>query len=104
MLTYQLQHWPRRNGRISLTKGLLAICADWQESMKTRILIEENDVRITFSPETELERLCIRDLGDDISVSHSHKDIVLKRRHSNVRRIDDAEPKLDTPNEELAQG
>jgi hypothetical protein len=75
--------------------------------MKTKIHIEDNDVRITFSPESELERLCILDLGDDISVSHCHKDIVLKKRHNNVRRIEEVEPEteieIDTPDEELAQ-
>lgn len=71
--------------------------------MKTKILIEDNDVRITFSPETELERLCILDLGDDISVSHCHKDIVLKKRHNNIRRIEDVEPDVETPEDELAQ-
>jgi len=60
--------------------------------MKTKILIEDNHVSITFSPETDLERMCIQDLGDDISVSHSHKDIVLRRRHAKVRRISDMEP------------
>ena len=33
--------------------------------MKTKIHIEDNDGRITFSPETELDRLCILDLGDE---------------------------------------
>jgi len=60
--------------------------------MKTKIHIEDNEVRITFAPETEIERLCILDLGDDISVSHCHKDLVLKRRRSNVRRIEDVDP------------
>ena len=71
--------------------------------MKTKIQIEDNDVRITFSPETELERLCILDLGDDISVSHCHKDVVLKKRHNNVRRIEEVEPEIETTDEELAQ-
>lgn len=63
--------------------------------MKTKILIEDNHVSITFSPETELERMCVQDLGDDISVSHCHKDIVLRRRHDKVRRISDVE--LEAP-------
>lgn len=64
--------------------------------MKTKILIEDNNVSVTFSPETELERMCLADLGDDISVSHCHKDIVLRRRHSKVRKISDldVEPSL----------
>ena len=60
--------------------------------MKTKILIEDNNVSITFSPETDLERMCLADLGDEISVSHRHKDIVLRRRHDKVRRISDLEP------------
>ena len=80
--------------------------------MKTKIHIEDNDVRITFSPETEIERLCILDLGDDISVSHCHKDLVLKKRHNNVRKLEnledlevlDAEAEVEMPAEELAQG
>lgn len=59
--------------------------------MKTKILIEDNSVSITFSPETDLERMCLNDLGDDISVSHRHKDIVLRRRHDKVRRFADLE-------------
>jgi len=82
--------------------------------MKTKIHIEDNDVRITFSPENEIERLCILDLGDDISVSHCHKDLVLKKRRSNVRRLEnledfedletEAEVEVGMPTEELAQG
>ena len=64
--------------------------------MKTKIHIEDNEVRITFAPETEIERLCIVDLGDDISVSHCHKDLVLKRRRSNVRRIEDIDPEPES--------
>ncbi len=62
--------------------------------MKTKILIDNNDVTITFSPETDLERMCLLELGDEISVSHRHKDIVLKKRHDKIRRISDvdAEP------------
>ena len=60
--------------------------------MKTRILIEDGDVTITFSPETDLERMCLVELGDEISVSHRHKDIVLRKRHDKIRRISDLEP------------
>lgn len=60
--------------------------------MKTKILIEDNEVTITFSPETDVERMCMLELGDEISVSHRHKDIVLKKRHDKVRRISDLEP------------
>ncbi|MGD8418133.1 MAG: hypothetical protein PVH91_13830 [Pseudomonadales bacterium] len=60
--------------------------------MKTKILIEDNDVTMTFSPETDLERMCLMELGDEISVSHRHRDIVLRRRHDRVRRISDIDP------------
>ena len=57
--------------------------------MKTKIAIEENEISITLLPETELERLCIVELGDDISVSHAHKNIILRRRRNDVRKISD---------------
>lgn len=57
--------------------------------MKTKIAIEENEVSITFVPENEVERMCIVELGDEISVSHRHKNIVLRKRHNNVRKISD---------------
>ena len=57
--------------------------------MKTKIDIEENEVSITFEPETEVERLCIVELGDEISVSHRHKNLVLRKRHNNIRKISD---------------
>lgn len=58
--------------------------------MKTIITIEQNDVRITFAPESELERLCLAELGDDISISRSHQSLVLKPRRNPVRRLVDA--------------
>ena len=64
--------------------------------MKTKILVEDNEVTITFSPETDLERMCMLELGDEISVSHRHKDIVLKKRHDKIRRISDVEPETPT--------
>ncbi|HEY5681115.1 MAG TPA: hypothetical protein VIS55_13685 [Pseudomonadales bacterium] len=60
--------------------------------MRTRVQIEDGDVSITFEPESEVERLCITELGDEISVSRSHKNIVLRRRRDNVRKISDLEP------------
>ena len=60
--------------------------------MKTKIEVEDNEVSITFVPETEVERLSIVELGDEISVSHRHKSIVLRKRHNNVRKISDLGP------------
>ncbi|MEJ2087118.1 MAG: hypothetical protein P8Y69_01245 [Gammaproteobacteria bacterium] len=71
--------------------------------MKTKILIEDNHVSITFSPETDIERMCIQDLGDEISVSHRHQDIVLKRRHDKVRRVSDVEEEVIHPVESRLQ-
>ena len=56
--------------------------------MKSTILIEDGDVKVSFTPESDLERIALNDLGDDISVSHSHQSIVLRRRRAEVRRID----------------
>jgi len=53
--------------------------------MKTTITIEHNDVKITFSPESELERLSLAELGDDISISRSHQSLVLRPRRNPVR-------------------
>jgi hypothetical protein len=57
--------------------------------MKTTITIEQNDIKISFAPETELERLSIVELGDDISISRSHQSLVLRPRKGQVRRISD---------------
>ena len=59
--------------------------------MKTTITIQDGQVRLSLSPETDIEKLTIRELGDDISVSRSHEGIVLRPRAKahNVRRIND---------------
>lgn len=57
--------------------------------MKTTITIELNDVRISFAPESELERLSLAELGDDISISRSHQNLVLRPRRNPVRKISD---------------
>lgn len=61
--------------------------------MKTTITIEHSDVKITFSPESELERLSLAELGDDISISRSHQSLVLKPRRNPIRKIVDASEK-----------
>jgi hypothetical protein len=55
--------------------------------MKTTITIEHNDIKISFAPESELERLALVELGDDISISRSHQSLVLRPRRNPVRRI-----------------
>jgi hypothetical protein len=58
--------------------------------MKTTITIELNDIRFTFAPESELERLSLAELGDDISISRSHQSLVLRPRRNPVRKLADA--------------
>jgi hypothetical protein len=59
-------------------------------TMKTTITIELNDIKISFAPESELERLSLVELGDDISISRSHQSLVLRPRRNPVRRLADA--------------
>ncbi len=59
--------------------------------MKSTITIELNDIKVTFSPENELERLSLVELGDDISISRSHQSLVLRPRRSPVRKLAGAE-------------
>jgi hypothetical protein len=61
--------------------------------VKTTITIQDGQVRLSLSPETNVEKLTIRGLGDDISVSRSHEGLVLRPRAKphNVRKIDDCE-------------
>jgi hypothetical protein len=58
--------------------------------MKTTITIEQNDIKIAFAPETELERLSLVELGDEISISRSHQSLVLRPRKGEVRRLANA--------------
>jgi hypothetical protein len=61
-----------------------------EKTMKAIITVQDGDVRVTFTPESEIERLSLMELGDDVSVSRSHQSIVLKpRRATNVRKITD---------------
>jgi hypothetical protein len=59
--------------------------------VKTTITIEDGDIRIAFAPESEIERMALSDLGDDVSVSRAHQSLVLRRRRANnVSRLVDA--------------
>jgi hypothetical protein len=58
--------------------------------MKTTISIEGSSVKISFSPETDLEKMCLRELGEEVSVSRCHQDLVLRQRRGTVRNIVDA--------------
>lgn len=68
--------------------------------MKTTITIEDHTVKITFTPENDLEKLCVRELGDDIGFSRSHQSLVLRQRKAAVRRVVDQDaamlPELDS--------
>ena len=60
--------------------------------MKTTTTIENNDLRLELSPESDLDRLIIRELGDDISISRCHNNVVLRRRSGAiVKSIDSIE-------------
>lgn len=58
--------------------------------MKTTITVEDGDVRISFTPEGEIERLALCELGDNVSVSRSHQNLVLRRRGQHVHTLVDA--------------
>ena len=67
--------------------------------MKTMITINDGDVRVTLSPETDIEKMTMRELGDDISVSRSHENMVLRPRAKaqNVRKISDRLAEVEAP-------
>jgi hypothetical protein len=63
--------------------------------MKTTITIEGSSVKVSFTPENELEKMCLRELGEDVSVSRCHQDLVLRQRRGTVRNIVDAAADYD---------
>jgi len=67
--------------------------------MKTMITINDGDVRVTLSPETDIEKMTMRELGDDISVSRSHENMVLRPRAKaqNVRKISERLVEVEAP-------
>jgi hypothetical protein len=45
---------------------------------------------LQLSPETDIEKMTMRELGDEISVSRSHESMVLRLAQAqNVRKISD---------------
>ena len=62
--------------------------------MKTTITIEDQNVKLTFTPENDLEKLCLRELGDDIGFSRSHQSLVLRQRKGPVRRVVDQDTQM----------
>ncbi len=57
--------------------------------MKIKITIEGSDTKLFLTPDSELEKLVIQELGDDIGISRSHQSLVLRRRANHVRTIED---------------
>jgi hypothetical protein len=60
--------------------------------MKIKISIEGTDIKLALDPDSELEKLVLHELGDNISFSRSHQMLVLRRRanHAHVRTIEDS--------------
>ena len=66
--------------------------------MKTIITIQDGDVRLQLTPETDIEKLTMRELGDEISVSRSYENMVLRpRRATNVRKIGERLTEVEAP-------
>ena len=66
--------------------------------MKTIITIQDGDVRLQLTPETDIEKMTMRELGDEISVSRSYENMVLRpRRAQNVRKIGERLIEVETP-------
>jgi hypothetical protein len=57
--------------------------------MKTTITIQDGEVRLSLCPETDIEKMAVRELGDEISFSRSHQSMVLRprARTQNVHHI-----------------
>ena len=66
--------------------------------MKTIITIQDGDVRLQLTPETDIEKLTMRELGDEVSVSRSYENMVLRpRRALNVRKISERLTEVESP-------
>jgi hypothetical protein len=66
--------------------------------MKTIITIQDGDVRLQLTPETDIEKMTMRELGDEISVSRSYENMVLRpRRTQNVRKISERHTEVEAP-------
>ena len=66
--------------------------------MKTTITIEDGHVLLSLCPETDIEKMAVRELGDEISFSRCHQSIVLRPRAKahNVRHINDRLADVET--------
>ena len=63
--------------------------------MKGTITIVGNDIKLTLDPESDVERLVFRELGDDMSISRCHHSIVLRRRGRIVHSLLEEESAYD---------
>lgn len=64
--------------------------------MKGTITIVGSDIKLTLDPESDVERLIFRELGDDMSISRCHHSIVLRRRGRIVHSLVDEESTYQT--------
>jgi len=69
-----------------------------QPRMKTTITIEDGQVLLSLRPETDIEKMAVRELGDEIGFSRCHQSIVLRPRAKahNVRHISDRLADVET--------
>ena len=64
--------------------------------MKSIITIQDGHISVSFTPETDLERLSLAELGDEVSVSRAHQSIVLKPRRASVLKLSDRIPETES--------
>jgi len=66
--------------------------------MKTTITIEDGQVMLSLCPETDIEKMAVRELGDEIGFSRCHQSVVLRPRAKahNVRHISDRLADIET--------
>ena len=69
-----------------------------QPRMKTTITIEDGQVLLSLRPETDIEKMAVRELGDEIGFSRCHQSIVIRPRAKahNVRHISDRLADVET--------
>jgi len=68
-----------------------------ESTMKTTITIQDGEVRLSLCPETDIEKMAIRELGEEISFSRSHQSMVLRPRAKtqNVHDISRRQTEMD---------
>ncbi len=71
--------------------------------MKGTITVIGNEIKLALDPETEVERLVFRELGDDMSISRCHHSIVLRRRGPIVHSLIEEDDAGETIEVEVAE-